>query len=71
VGAKHIDVEVDQVREIFTLFLEERSGLRLPARALSEGTLRFLALCVLLEDPTLIGLICMEEPERIYCRIRG
>ena len=32
-------------------------------RALSEGTLRFLALCVLLEDPTLTGLICMEEPE--------
>ncbi|MFC7639903.1 AAA family ATPase [Streptosporangium lutulentum] len=33
------------------------------ARALSEGTLRFLALCVLLEDPTVTGLICMEEPE--------
>ncbi len=58
-----LTVELDQVREAFTLFLEERGGLRLPARALSEGTLRFLALCVLLEDPTRTGLICMEEPE--------
>lgn len=56
-------VTPDQVREVFTLFLSERGGLTLPARALSEGTLRFLALCVLLEDPTVTGLLCMEEPE--------
>src|SRR5262249_17120205 len=63
VGVEDLTVEMDQVREVFTLFLRERGGLRLPARALSEGTLRFLALCVLLEDPTFTGLICMEEPE--------
>ncbi|MEU7001760.1 AAA family ATPase [Nonomuraea sp. NPDC046570] len=63
VGVESLRVEPDPVREVFTLFLQERSGLRLPARALSEGTLRFLALCVLLEDPTVTGLICMEEPE--------
>ena len=63
VSVKDLQVEPDQVREVFTLFLQERSGLRLPARALSEGTLRFLALCVLLEDPKFTGLICMEEPE--------
>jgi predicted ATPase len=63
VGVEGVDVEVDDVREIFTLVLKERGGLKLPARALSEGTLRFLALCVLLEDPNLTGLICMEEPE--------
>ncbi|MCO6009682.1 AAA family ATPase [Actinoallomurus purpureus] len=62
-GVDSLNVEPDQVREVFTVFLQERSGLRLPARALSEGTLRFLALCVLLEDPTFTGLICMEEPE--------
>jgi predicted ATPase len=56
-------VTPDQVHEVFTLFLRERGGLTLPARVLSEGTLRFLALCVLLEDPTVTGLICMEEPE--------
>ncbi|MEU8269207.1 AAA family ATPase [Sphaerisporangium sp. NPDC049002] len=63
VRVESLRVEPDQVREVFTLFLRERGGLRLPARALSEGTLRFLALCVLLEDPTVTGLICMEEPE--------
>ncbi len=63
IGVDGLEVELDQVREVFTLFLDERGGLRLPARALSEGTLRFLALCVLLEDQTLTGLICMEEPE--------
>ncbi|HEY5856032.1 MAG TPA: AAA family ATPase [Aldersonia sp.] len=62
-GVDTLEVEPDPVRESLTLFLHERSGLRLPARALSEGTLRFLALCVLLEDPTVGGLICMEEPE--------
>lgn len=45
------------------MFLREHGNLRLPARALSEGTLRFLALCALLEDPGFTGLLCMEEPE--------
>lgn len=63
VGVEGLEVELDHVREVFTLFLDERGRLRLPARALSEGTLRFLALCVLLEDPTFTGLMCMEEPE--------
>ena len=63
VQAEDIEVEQDAVREVFTLFLDERGNLRLPARALSEGTLRFLALCVLLEDPEFTGVVCMEEPE--------
>lgn len=63
VGVESLEVEPDPVREVFTLFLIERGGLRLPARALSEGTLRFLALCVLLEDSDFTGVICMEEPE--------
>jgi predicted ATPase len=63
VMVEEIEVASDPVREVFTLFLQERGGLRLPARALSEGTLRFLALCVLLEDPEFTGVLCMEEPE--------
>lgn len=63
VAVEALDVEFDDVRQTFTLFLQERGGLRLPARALSEGTLRFLALCVLLEDFEFNGLVCMEEPE--------
>lgn len=60
---KALDVQEDDVRELLTIRLHEISGMTLPARSLSEGTLRFLALCVLLEDPEVRGLICMEEPE--------
>jgi len=56
-------VDADDTRESLTLVLLERNGARLPARSLSEGTLRFLALCVLLEDPSVTGLLCTEEPE--------
>ncbi|MGH2834724.1 MAG: AAA family ATPase [Solirubrobacteraceae bacterium] len=56
-------VDADDTRELLTLRLAERSGRELPARSLSEGTLRFLALCILHEDATVGGLICMEEPE--------
>jgi predicted ATPase len=56
-------VDADESRETLTLRLTEASGIELSARSLSEGTLRFLALCVLLEDPTITGLICTEEPE--------
>ncbi|GGV17681.1 hypothetical protein GCM10010495_35290 [Kitasatospora herbaricolor] len=58
-----LDVQEDDVRELLTIRLHEIDGMVLPARSLSEGTLRFLALCVLLEDPEVRGLICMEEPE--------
>ncbi|HEX4831209.1 MAG TPA: AAA family ATPase [Trebonia sp.] len=56
-------VDEDDVRELLTVQLTETGGMTLPARSLSEGTLRFLALCVLLEDPSVTGLLCMEEPE--------
>jgi predicted ATPase len=58
-----VTVDLDETREVFTLFVTERGRIRLPARALSEGTLRFLALCTLLEDEAYTGLTCMEEPE--------
>ena len=62
-GVRALEVAQDDVRELLTIRLHETSGMTLPARSLSEGTLRFLALCVLLEDPEVSGLICMEEPE--------
>jgi predicted ATPase len=58
-----IRVDEDDVRELLSLRLLERGGIELPARNLSEGTLRFLALCVMLEDTQAGGLVCMEEPE--------
>lgn len=63
VDADSIYVDADDTRELLTLRLRERSGREFPARSLSEGTLRFLALCVMHEDPSVGGLICMEEPE--------
>ncbi|WP_271008267.1 AAA family ATPase [Paucibacter sp. B51] len=58
-----IRVDVDSVRQLLTLEVKERSGAFLPARALSDGTLRFLALCIMAEDPDFKGLLCFEEPE--------
>ena len=56
-------VEVDEVRQMLTIVAQERSGVRLPAAALSDGTLRFLTLAVLVADTETRGLICIEEPE--------
>ncbi|WP_129627012.1 AAA family ATPase [Candidatus Oscillochloris fontis] len=58
-----LEVEVDDVRQMLTIVARERSGVRLPAAALSDGTLRFLTLAVLVADPEARGLICIEEPE--------
>lgn len=63
VPVRNVRVNVDEVRQLLTLEVEERSGANLPARSLSDGTLRFLTLCVLEEDPTFEGLLCIEEPE--------
>ncbi len=43
--------------------IREKDGTIHPARSLSDGTLRFLALTVLDLDPHSTGLICLEEPE--------
>lgn len=58
-----IEVDVDEVRQLLTLVVREQSGVRLPAASLSDGTLRFLTLAVLVTDPMAEGLICIEEPE--------
>ena len=63
VAVDKIEIDVDQIRKVLTLQVRERGGVTLPARSLSDGTLRFLALCILSEDPEFRGLICMEEPE--------
>jgi predicted ATPase len=63
VSVRRLRVDADDARELLTIQLEEAGGIELPARSLSEGTLRFLGLCVLLEDTSVRGLICMEEPE--------
>jgi predicted ATPase len=56
-------VDADVKRELLTLEVTDRYGTVHPARSLSDGTLRFLALAVLKIDPEFKGLICLEEPE--------
>ena len=58
-----LEVRRDNVRQLLTLFVRENSGVSIPARSLSDGTLRFLTLCAMEADPQFNGLICMEEPE--------
>lgn len=58
-----LSVEIDEKRELRTLFLTNRDGIKYPAKALSDGTLRFLALAIIHADPQAGGVICLEEPE--------
>jgi len=58
-----IDVDRDEKRELLTLQVTGKDGTIYPARSLSDGTLRFLALTVLEMDPYANGLVCLEEPE--------
>ena len=58
-----IDIERDEKRELLTLYVKNGEGTQHPARALSDGTLRFLALAVLEIDPQMQGVLCLEEPE--------
>lgn len=63
VDVRSLRVDVDEVRQLFSIVVTGANGTELPARSLSEGTLRYLALNVMLEDPLTTGLIAMEEPE--------
>jgi predicted ATPase len=56
-------VDRDDKRETLTLQVTGIDETDHPARSLSDGTLRFLALSVLELDVTAQGLICLEEPE--------
>jgi predicted ATPase len=63
IPVEEIRIDRDDKRELLTLELREKSTGFLPARALSDGTLRFIALAVIGLDTSFNGLICMEEPE--------
>ncbi len=56
-------VDYDQRRDSLTLLARIGTGPLLPASSLSDGTLRFLALCIMRADDSIGGLLCMEEPE--------
>ena len=58
-----VRVMADDQRNQLTLLLRDRYETEYEARSLSDGTLRFLALTILEEDPTAYGVLCLEEPE--------
>ncbi|MCP4659255.1 MAG: ATP-binding protein, partial [bacterium] len=62
-GVRSIRVIADDQRELLTLMLTDRANTEHPARSLSDGALRFLALAVLEHAPEAGGLLCLEEPE--------
>ncbi|MEY4570278.1 MAG: recombination protein [Verrucomicrobiota bacterium] len=62
-NVKGIRVDPDPVRRAYSILVADHSGNEIPARGLSDGTLRFLALSILEQDPLVTGVICLEEPE--------
>ncbi len=62
-GVRTIRVDADDRRELLTLMLTDSDSTEHEARALSDGTLRFLALAVLENDSSTAGVLCLEEPE--------
>jgi len=60
---RSVSVDIDHKRELLTLQVIDRNKTHHAARALSDGTLRFLALAILELDPHASGLLCFEEPE--------
>lgn len=60
---RSLSIDKDEKRQLFTLSLKNKGGTTHPARSLSDGTLRFLALSILESDSSSMGVICLEEPE--------
>jgi len=58
-----VSIDRDEKRELLTLNVMGGDKTPHAARALSDGTLRFLALAVLEQDPEVQGVLCLEEPE--------
>ena len=63
VPGRRVDVIRDEARQLLGLSITDQDGRRFPASAISDGTLRFLALAILAEDPGAGSLLCIDEPE--------
>lgn len=62
-GVMSVEVVSDDVREQRVLKVRLQDRRLYDASALSDGTLRFIALALLGLDPLTTGLTCLEEPE--------
>lgn len=61
-GIDSVEVDSNEIRKLRTLCVR-MGGQPFTASALSDGTLRFLALAIMASDPDAQGATCMEEPE--------
>lgn len=57
------DIDVELVGTHIRVVVKESSGFSTPAIRLSDGTLRWLALVVILLNPSPASVTCIEEPE--------
>jgi predicted ATPase len=57
------DIDAELVGTHIRLVVKESSGFNTPAIRLSDGTLRWLALLIILLNPTPPPVVCIEEPE--------
>ena len=62
-SVRRVTVDVDEKRQILTIVMTDLYGTEHVAGALSDGTLRFLALTVMEADARSHRLLCLEEPE--------
>jgi len=60
---RSVRVDKDEVRRALRFMMTDEDGLELPASSLSDGTMRFVALATIEQDPRETGLLCLEEPE--------
>jgi predicted ATPase len=62
-GIQEVRVSDDSKTESLTLEVRGADSVFHPAKSLSDGTLRFLVLATMSCDPSVRGLLCLEEPE--------
>jgi predicted ATPase len=62
-NVRELHIDVDEKRQLLSIVVADRYDTSHVASALSDGTLRFLALTVMEADPHGRTLICLEEPE--------
>lgn len=62
-NVRRVHVDVDDKRQLLNLVMTDGQQTEHVASALSDGTLRFLALIVMEQEPHSRRLICLEEPE--------
>ena len=60
---RRVSVDLDEKRQLLSIAMTDRYNTEHIASALSDGTLRFLALTVMEADPKSRRLLCLEEPE--------